>query len=247
MVHYTQSKMHNPPYSSGNCYITTICCIIGFPPEHAPNFEVLFDFKNEDNKGLWWRVIEAWLEEKGYKIECSNDDLWLFHGLCKNQPKEAAESFPQFADKFYMVSGDTERGNWSHIMVYKNGQPYWDPHPSRSGLKHESGVEIIIPIETKTGDRELNITTMRTFNINGKAVTFGEMRVGISFNPGGNPKVESIKRKAADLIDELESYRQEKDSEQLWPGQHQEINICISEAQRDIETAAMYGVKAVTK
>jgi hypothetical protein len=35
--------------------------------------------------------------------------------------------------------------------------------------------------------------------------TTGEYRVGISFNPGGNPMVDKIKRAAADLIDLVET------------------------------------------
>lgn len=87
----------------------------------------------------------------------------------------------------------------------------------------------------------------KRFTINGHQYTLGEMRVGISFNPGGHEKVNSIKRKAADLIDELEDCRPEMGAKEAWEGQNKEVNICISECQRDIETAAMYGVKAVTK
>lgn len=41
-----------------------------------------------------------------------------------------------------------------------------------------------------------------------RELTFGEKAVGITFNPSNFPEVESIKRKCADLIDELHSSRE---------------------------------------
>lgn len=71
-----------------------------------------------------------------------------------------------------------------------------------------------------------------------RQLTLGEQRVRLSFNPTENPKVDEIKARAAELIDLLESM---KDAEA-----RSEKNRCISIAQTDIETAAMYGVKAAT-
>lgn len=69
--------------------------------------------------------------------------------------------------------------------------------------------------------------------------TKGEYRVGIDFNPGGNPQVNSIKRKSADLIDELEAIALES--------ANGEVKRLVALAQTDIESAAMWGVKAATK
>lgn len=69
--------------------------------------------------------------------------------------------------------------------------------------------------------------------------TKGEYRVGITFNPGGNPKVDSIKRKAADLIDEIEAIAQ--------GSENGEVKRLCAVAQTEIESAAMWAVKAATK
>lgn len=69
-------------------------------------------------------------------------------------------------------------------------------------------------------------------------MTLGEYRVGLTFNPSGDERVTKIKRAAADLIDYLE--------EQKTPGFGEQIRLCAL-AQTDVETAAMHGVKAVTK
>lgn len=84
--------------------------------------------------------------------------------------------------------------------------------------------------------------------VNQIELTKGEFNVGISFNPGGHPQVDSIKQKSAALIDELESYRPapplagHKSSRA-----ENEQQRLISLAQTKIEEAAMWAVKAVTK
>ena len=68
--------------------------------------------------------------------------------------------------------------------------------------------------------------------------TLGEQRVRIGFNPSANSKVDQIKQKSAELINLVESLRQET-------GQS-EKNRLISVAETSIEEAAMWAVKAAT-
>ena len=72
-----------------------------------------------------------------------------------------------------------------------------------------------------------------------RKLTKGEYRVGVDFNPAGNPAVKSIKEKAAALIDELEAIAQGTTNG--------EVKRTIALAQTEIESAAMWGVKAITK
>lgn len=69
-------------------------------------------------------------------------------------------------------------------------------------------------------------------------MTLGEYRVGMTFNPGGSPKVYDIKLAAAALIDYLEACKANAFSEQI-------RLLCL--AQTHVEDAAMWGVKAITK
>lgn len=69
-------------------------------------------------------------------------------------------------------------------------------------------------------------------------MTEGEYRVGKTFNPSANPAVDAIKAKAADLIDMLAPIAADRDH----PGAR-----CASVAMTEIESAAMWAVKAVTK
>lgn len=68
--------------------------------------------------------------------------------------------------------------------------------------------------------------------------TFGEKAVGVSFNPGGNPVVNSIKEKFAAVIDELNDQRNKTDNGEA----KRQYSIAITEAQ----TAQMWAVKAAT-
>lgn len=69
-------------------------------------------------------------------------------------------------------------------------------------------------------------------------LTEGQYRVGVTFNPSGNDKVALIKSMAAALIDELAPIAADREH----PGAR-----CAAVAMTEIEGAAMWAVKAVTK
>lgn len=71
-----------------------------------------------------------------------------------------------------------------------------------------------------------------------KRMTEGEYRVGVTFNPSKDPKVDSMKQRCAELIDEMLEYAKDRNA----PGAR-----CGSEAATCFETAAMWAVKAITK
>lgn len=74
------------------------------------------------------------------------------------------------------------------------------------------------------------------------AQTKGEYRVGISFNPSGDDLVTQIKRQAADLIDLIDAIPSDRESEV-----GNERGRLKALAQTEIESAAMWAVKAATK
>ena len=73
-------------------------------------------------------------------------------------------------------------------------------------------------------------------------MTKGEYRVGINFNPSADDTVGKIKRAAADLIDLIETITTSGVGEQ-----YNEVTRLKALAQTEIENAAMWAVKAVTK
>ncbi|WP_104019119.1 Acb2/Tad1 domain-containing protein [Roseovarius nitratireducens] len=78
--------------------------------------------------------------------------------------------------------------------------------------------------------------------------TKGKYRVGTTFNPSGNDVVDEIKARAADLIDfienEIDVPPHETPNETR---QSAEIARLKALAQTEIESAAMWAVKAATK
>ncbi len=82
-----------------------------------------------------------------------------------------------------------------------------------------------------------------------KQQTLGQFRVGLSFNPSNNKLVNEIKTKAADLIDLIERNKPIVTSDNLGaltPLGEEIIRLSIL-AQDQIESAAMWAVKAATK
>ena len=70
-------------------------------------------------------------------------------------------------------------------------------------------------------------------------LTYGQKAVGITFNPGGMPEVNRIKKLSAALIDEL--YKQRSDN-----SDNGETSAQFTLAIRKIQEGQMWGVKATT-
>lgn len=73
---------------------------------------------------------------------------------------------------------------------------------------------------------------------NTRPMTFGEKAVGLTFNPSGDPTVETIKRKCAELIDEIHELRTNQPNA--------EIARMVSLAITEIQAGQMWAVKAAT-
>lgn len=71
-----------------------------------------------------------------------------------------------------------------------------------------------------------------------RELTFGEKAVGMTFNPGGNPEVATIKGAFAAIIDQLNDMRSQEENGE----KKRMISLAITEAQ----VAQMWAVKAVT-
>lgn len=67
--------------------------------------------------------------------------------------------------------------------------------------------------------------------------TFGQRAVGLTFNPSSNADVQAIKEASAKLIDLLNDKRN---------GATPDVARMLSVAITEVQTAQMWGVKAVT-
>jgi hypothetical protein len=76
-------------------------------------------------------------------------------------------------------------------------------------------------------------------NVNLRAMTLGEKRCHISFNPSSDDKIGTFKRMMADAIDYCQ--------EELLATEDGEAKRCFSIAMTELETAQMYAVKGIAK
>lgn len=71
-----------------------------------------------------------------------------------------------------------------------------------------------------------------------RELSFGEKRVGISFNPSKLPEVDEVKRKHAFLINYMKSIQDD--------ATNPEVKRLCAESMTQLETACMFAVKALT-
>ena len=71
-----------------------------------------------------------------------------------------------------------------------------------------------------------------------REMTFGEKACGVSFNPDNQSDVDAMKRNFAELVDLLNEHRIHATSP--------EVRRMLSIAITEVQTAQMWGVKAIT-
>lgn len=74
--------------------------------------------------------------------------------------------------------------------------------------------------------------------MNETELTYGQKACGVTFNPGGHPEVDRIKREFSYIVDRLNNLRLDTNN----PEVARMLSVAITEAQ----TAQMWAVKAVT-
>ena len=120
-----QTKLHNPPEVTGNCFATTIACLLHLPIEAVPAVEdIMPDVGNGSKEGdAWVTVMTKFLDERGF--------CWM----TLDEPE---------ADEFYLAIGPSPRGI-NHCCIYQNGKLWHDPHPSGQGLVSVTHLELVAP------------------------------------------------------------------------------------------------------
>lgn len=125
-----QTILHDPENGKwGNCYQAALATLLQLPLEEVPHFY---------DQGVFDKFAEQeWLAERGFTM------LWL-----------TVPEFDLFKETairrcFHLISGSTERfnGEVDHVVVAKDGKTFFDPHPSRAGLKIEKVYGVLIKLE----------------------------------------------------------------------------------------------------
>lgn len=123
MIKFTQTKFslkddNGKFLTHGNCYQTTIACLLEIPPSEVPNVETLFDV--EDNPNLWYNVMNQFLRSKGREVNTDNR-FQVFHDAATGVDDSTRASHIRLLyNEYYMVSGKSARGV-NHVCIYQNG------------------------------------------------------------------------------------------------------------------------------
>ena len=153
------------------------------------------------------------------------------------------------------IINDSNRGD--RVKVSVRGTPLKDLKPGewlRHGVMPEKSGGLDLHLESTEGEsgheyEEWKVTAHRT---NAYAQNEGQYRVGLDFNPSGDPKVIALKQAAAHFIELCYQYN----CELFGDGADIGTPLCALDtekqelyerAMRDAEGAAMFAVKAATK
>lgn len=120
----TQTIFHGDAEGrAGNCTQAAIATILGLELDQVPDFNNVF--RDEPNH-VFWDSIDEFFASKG----------WDF-SVC------SALTCPP---GIYLAAGPSPRGV-RHMVVYRDGELFWDPHPSRAGISHVDSVWRIQPLD----------------------------------------------------------------------------------------------------
>jgi hypothetical protein len=115
MKFINQTKLHDPDnYIHGNCMRACFASFFEIDIDSIPYFE---DMK----KGDWIHEVISWLSKKGFELDTYSQDPFKQDRIID----------------YYFVSGDSPRGDYGHLVIYRQGVLVHDPHPDKKGIVGE--------------------------------------------------------------------------------------------------------------
>jgi hypothetical protein len=109
----------------GNCLSTCVANLLDMNIEDVPHFAW--------HMSDWFYVLYHFLEERGYSVKSIS---------IKTNPNWREEF--KGLNGYVIVGGGSHRGfKNGHAVIYKNGQPFFDPHPDNTFLTKEEDVYVI--------------------------------------------------------------------------------------------------------
>lgn len=111
--------------SAGNCMAACFASIFELDLDDVPNFAAVPGDGYE-----WWDAVQDWLRGRGYFALVVEDEKML------------SFRYPTYT----VVSGKSPRGDFEHVVVYRNGQMVHDPHPSKDGIETVTSAWFLVPL-----------------------------------------------------------------------------------------------------
>lgn len=114
MIPINQDKFGNNTKYDGNCLQACIASLFELPLDAVPHF-MLF-------KDKWWDAVHLYMRSAGYDLL----------GFVDGEPPQDGE--------YYIISIDLgEQYDFSHAVIFKDGQIVHDPHPIKGGVNKVAG------------------------------------------------------------------------------------------------------------
>ena len=124
MKKVTQTQLHNPPETNGNCMVAALASLLELDIYEIPAFGDM-----EENK--WFFALLDWLHERGLHLVQWDGEV--------------------HPPGYHICNGPSPRG-FEHSVVYYGTDLVHDPHPSREGLKEVTSVWALLPDNPVKGD-----------------------------------------------------------------------------------------------
>lgn len=151
MKFHKQTELYIKGISRGNCYPTTLACLLDLEINQVPNFHLMY-WSNEE-RDLHDQYIRSKFppSQNKDKNDLANENFWNWKTIYDNlweftrdawlASKGLKESVIQDIDQWlkdhpgelYMACGQSPR-DVSHVVIYKDGEMYHDVHPDGDGL-----------------------------------------------------------------------------------------------------------------
>jgi len=128
MKKHLQDIFFDHPTIKGNCWQTVLACMTDKEIDEVPHF---VDIDENQGGPDWFYYSYMWLWEQGYRLVQYDE-----------YPTKQGTDEPW--DGYVMVSGLSPRGDFHHVVIYKDGKLFHDPHPSQAGVKTEVSFEILL-------------------------------------------------------------------------------------------------------
>lgn len=106
----------------GNCMQACVASLFNIPMADVPNFAA---------EKQWFKSFREFICAKGYVI---------------NSRVKTADGELHVPTGLHLVSGKSSRG-CEHMVIYKNGKLFHDPHPSNEGIEKVLEFWMLLPLD----------------------------------------------------------------------------------------------------
>jgi len=125
----------------GNCQSACLAMLLGAELSEVPNFAQL---AQDQGNAAAYTAQGEWLRERGWTL--------LTVAPWQGLPWPPAHGY-------YIAGGASPRG-FRHAVIFKDGELWHDPHPSRGGIANVDDVDLLYPLNpTRQGFLEQLIST----------------------------------------------------------------------------------------